>query len=288
MLTIDQIISDLNVADDSYFPRTALEDAIAQQEAITPVLLDIIKGIANDPESLEDSPAFIYSIYLLAQFRERRAYPIIVQYFGQLGLEDEALDPTGDTVTEDLDSILASVCLGDLGLIKQLIEDPEVNEYVQSAALGSLVILYNVDKLSREELISYLKTYLYRCIEEDCDPLVIAILAIICCYIHPAELYEQLTHCFDQGLCDTQMIHQADFNRHMQMDIDAVLAELKANSRFRLINNVISEMEWWACFHPETNSTKALHVSQTGNAKIGRNDPCPCDSGKKYKKCCLD
>ncbi len=22
--------------------------------------------------------------------------------------------------------------------------------------------------------------------------------------------------------------------------------------------------------------------------KIGRNDPCPCGSGKKYKKCCLD
>ena len=21
-------------------------------------------------------------------------------------------------------------------------------------------------------------------------------------------------------------------------------------------------------------------------AKIGRNDPCPCNSGKKYKKCC--
>jgi preprotein translocase subunit SecA len=22
-------------------------------------------------------------------------------------------------------------------------------------------------------------------------------------------------------------------------------------------------------------------------AKVGRNDPCPCGSGKKYKKCCL-
>ncbi len=84
-------------------------------------------------------------------------------------------------VTEDLDSILASVCHGDLSLIKQLIEDPEVNEYVQSAALGSLVILYNVDKLSREELVSYLKTYLVRCIAENCDPLVIALLAVICC-----------------------------------------------------------------------------------------------------------
>ncbi|HAO21754.1 MAG: hypothetical protein BWK80_28225 [Desulfobacteraceae bacterium IS3] len=24
-----------------------------------------------------------------------------------------------------------------------------------------------------------------------------------------------------------------------------------------------------------------------GKQKIGRNDPCPCGSGKKYKKCCL-
>jgi SEC-C motif len=24
-----------------------------------------------------------------------------------------------------------------------------------------------------------------------------------------------------------------------------------------------------------------------GSPKIGRNEPCPCGSGKKYKKCCL-
>ena len=23
-----------------------------------------------------------------------------------------------------------------------------------------------------------------------------------------------------------------------------------------------------------------------GEVKVGRNDPCPCGSGKKYKKCC--
>lgn len=31
----------------------------------------------------------------------------------------------------------------------------------------------------------------------------------------------------------------------------------------------------------QTRKTKAIH-----NDKIGRNDPCPCGSGKKYKKCC--
>lgn len=25
---------------------------------------------------------------------------------------------------------------------------------------------------------------------------------------------------------------------------------------------------------------------QRETKKIGRNDPCPCGSGKKYKKCC--
>lgn len=24
-----------------------------------------------------------------------------------------------------------------------------------------------------------------------------------------------------------------------------------------------------------------------GQSKVGRNEPCPCGSGKKYKKCCI-
>ena len=28
-------------------------------------------------------------------------------------------------------------------------------------------------------------------------------------------------------------------------------------------------------------------LSKNAHAKIGRNDPCPCGSGLKYKKCCL-
>ncbi len=30
---------------------------------------------------------------------------------------------------------------------------------------------------------------------------------------------------------------------------------------------------------------KPKPVRRTGK-KVGRNDPCPCGSGKKYKKCC--
>ena len=30
------------------------------------------------------------------------------------------------------------------------------------------------------------------------------------------------------------------------------------------------------------------YAQPVGKSKIGRNDPCPCGSGKKYKRCCLD
>jgi uncharacterized protein YecA (UPF0149 family) len=32
---------------------------------------------------------------------------------------------------------------------------------------------------------------------------------------------------------------------------------------------------------------KRLKESPKVNKKIARNDPCPCGSGKKYKRCCL-
>lgn len=37
---------------------------------------------------------------------------------------------------------------------------------------------------------------------------------------------------------------------------------------------------------PDEKDIKAKEIQQTKGATIGRNDPCPCGSGKKYKKCC--
>lgn len=33
---------------------------------------------------------------------------------------------------------------------------------------------------------------------------------------------------------------------------------------------------------------KAMHTTYKREYKIGRNEKCPCGSGKKYKNCCLD
>ncbi len=38
---------------------------------------------------------------------------------------------------------------------------------------------------------------------------------------------------------------------------------------------------------PETDQAHVRQNAVRQNAKVGRNDPCPCGSGRKYKKCCL-
>ena len=62
------------------FPREALTHAIAQREEIIPALLRVLAEAQHNIEHLieSDSMAHIYAMYLLAQFREPRAYPLIV------------------------------------------------------------------------------------------------------------------------------------------------------------------------------------------------------------------
>jgi len=41
-----------------------------------------------------------------------------------------------------------------------------------------------------------------------------------------------------------------------------------------------------ATSHPATSSSTGAKSAVPAGSKVGRNDPCPCGSGKKYKRCC--
>jgi hypothetical protein len=65
------------------------------------------------------------------------------------------MDLAGDVVTEDLGNILASVCSGDMSGMAGLAENPQVNDYVRSAALKGMVTLAAVGERTREEVMDY-------------------------------------------------------------------------------------------------------------------------------------
>lgn len=113
-MQLEEILSELE-NNTGKFPRLALERAIEEQLAITPILLTTLENFSNNPSELLDKNDYIlhiYALYLLAQFRESLAYPLIVKSFSAPG--DILMDVTGDIVTEDLGRIFASVSHGNI------------------------------------------------------------------------------------------------------------------------------------------------------------------------------
>ena len=77
----------------------------------------------------------------------------------------------------------------------------------------------------------------------------------------------------------TQVAFDIDFQRLFKQ-----MVEYKADSLYTLT-------EWNTIFTPEEQKQyyteqKKSHTIIRNEAKVGRNEPCPCGSGKKYKKCC--
>jgi hypothetical protein len=262
------------------FPREALARAIEERERIIPELLDIIKRASDNPQELDADPDYIghiYAMFLLSQFREKGAYEPIVQFFSHPG--ELSLDLTGDVVTENLDSMLASVSCGDDRLIKTLIENPEANEWVRGSALRSLVILVLTGELTRDSVIEYFGSLFREKLPR--EPSNAWDCLVACAMdLYPEELYLDIERSFQEELVDTSFVNRQNVRQALDQGMERTLARLREDRTYRLIEDTIAETEWWACFQPEKD-----YVPKK-KPKIGRNQPCPCGSGKKYKKCC--
>ena len=62
--------------------------------------------------------------------------------------------------------------------------------------------------------------------------------------------------------------------------------EIKPEFRDELLQTMIAELTHiYRYFAQHRQSAAQLPLRRQG-AKVGRNDPCPCGSGRKYKHCC--
>jgi uncharacterized protein YecA (UPF0149 family) len=263
---------------DGTFPRRALEQAIVVKEAITPELLDILEYAIERVDDIaydERYMGHLYAMYLLAQFQETRAYPLIVQFFSIPG--EVTLDVTGDLVTEALHRILASVSGGDTSLIESLIVDRDANEFVRNAAMRALLVPVARGERAREEVMP---TYqdLFRGGMEREPSVTWCGLVSCCCDLYPEEVLEDIEQAYAEGLVGEMYIDYEWVIETMARGKEEVLAELRTDATYNIIDDTIREMEWWACFD-QTEKPK-------WKRKVGRNEPCPCGSGQKYKKCC--
>ena len=304
-MTIPEILKELEPCT-GHFPMEAMKAAIEQREAITPELLHVLEMAAADPAEVaerDDYMVHVFATYLLAQFREKRAYPLLVKIVSAPG--EIPLDLFGDTVTEALDRLFASVYDGNPALLHGLVENEQVNGYVRQAAMTAFLVLENTGQVSRDAVLGYFSSLfqgkLTRTRSYAWDGLISAVADL------PApELLQEIRQAYADNLAVD--LTAPDMARIEQ---DILLQPPPRREDWTLIIDAIDEMEWWAAFElddddaspeteepddiqppepePEPAPAPTSHVAPKPfirEPKVGRNDPCPCGSGKKYKKCC--
>jgi hypothetical protein len=321
------------------FPTAAVEAAIAQREKITPALLGILEDTINRAEELiadHDYMAHLFAMYLLALFRETRAYPLTLRF---ARLPSDALDEMSDEFTTDgLGRVLASVCGGDVEELHSLVEDESVDGWARTAGLDALVTLTATGQRSREETIAYFASLFRGKLRREWSP-VWDLLVDCCVDLYPRELMADILKAYEDGCVDPGFVSFEDVERGLALGEDQVLADLAINPGRGFVEDIELEMERfldlydgrfdngegddeeegdeeddWDSeaegfdFGPEEEESTAPAfraipssapvppVSQEPRVpitpfkrtepKVGRNDPCPCGSGKKFKKCC--
>lgn len=276
-----------------YFPKEILEILILRKEEAIPELLKVLKMVGDEPVKFSKEKGYmghLYAAHLLAQFRVREAYPILVDLMSLPG--DLSYDVLGDDIVEIGGRLLASVCHGDLSLIKALAENTKADEFMRMQAITALAVLALQGELDRSSVMGYYRQLLL-------DPSVrkkpelLSLLICACCDLYPEEVYEDIKEIFKLKLNDRQIIGIDSVEKDMFAGKSAKLEASKQNIHLQFIDDTIAEMEGWFCFSETYRAYFAgrsekskLQEIVPKKPKIGRNDPCPCGSGKKYKKCC--
>lgn len=297
-MTTPEILKELELYT-GRFPEAALKAAIEQREAITPELLRELENVANNPAKWADEQnhmLHLFAMFLLAQFREKRAYPLIAKIVSAPA--DIPYKLLGDSVTEDLDKILGSVYDGDPAILEKIIENPEVDEYVRDAAISVFLILENTGQMPREQIVDYFKSLFESKLERKYS-MVWDGLACAVADLPAPELLPYVRKAYEDELVNPMFSSLEDIEK------DVLAPKQYRKERLHLIDDTIADMKSWACFHGDNEDVTLAdedspflslpfedenYVTPTPyvreGSKIGRNDPCPCGSGKKYKKCC--
>ena len=278
--------------------------AEADREAVVATFLKTIEDYADEGAEAASEPSPLFVIFhLLGGWREKAAYRPLVRL---LRCSPDALDNAlGDALTESAHVVMAAVFDGDPEPLYELILDAKADKFARSGMFDALVILAVNGDLPRAEVERFLRLCPSRL--EPAHGVVwegwqgaVAMLGL-------EDLRPIAKEAFDSGAVPPDMTEYEYFEH----DLRYALAHPEApherwDDRFALWDDTIAELSQWYRWSERDDiedapweeassegrsAFAALYPSEpmlNPNRGVGRNDPCPCGSGKKYKKCCLN
>jgi uncharacterized protein len=276
------LVDELSGAQD--LPLEAVQQAARTPDRIAGGVMRVVeKAASGDALSEREQNLLFWGVHVLGEVRDTRLYQPLLTL---LRRSTEDLDPLlGDAITGTLPRLVASVFDGDTDALLGLIADREADEFVRWNLFGALTFLTFDGRIPREVTHAFLIRFdderLARAGETTWNGWAEAIALLG---------FADLRGRYEAALAEARLLDDVcspDW-------FEAVLFDAVNNPddpgrftmhRFGYIQNAGSELD--ELLSEEDEEREPEEPIHNPLRDVGRNDPCPCGSGKKFKKCCL-
>jgi hypothetical protein len=290
MMEVNQIIEALS--DGEELPVNAIRAAQANRETMAPVFVRRIDDFLAS-EASADPQALSLMFHLLGEWREKSAYRSLAAL---LQLPGDILGSIlGISITETTHRVMVGVFDGDPEPLYAIIRNSEADEFVRAKMCQTIAMLTRRGELPRDATIAFLRDCFSQLEpKQDCYVWNGWIDAVT--WLGSTELRPLVQQVFWRKSIDPMWRSLREFEEDFQYAIDHPDAEPRYVD-LTPFGDTVAELSGRAGFEPELPRLDPPNWSLLDSLgtphheplrKVGRNDSCPCGSGKKFKKCCLN
>ena len=292
-----ELAAELNDADIE-FPEGIIREIQRRRVEMIPALIRVIENATQQVKAGESavSSAPSLALSLLIEFQAEEALDPLLASVSLPG--EGPYDLYGDLVTEMFCQIVPSLASNRLDAVLAKIRDSAIDEFVRSVLVTGISLLHDSARRTREEVLEILQTLLREAIDSADEK----IAGPVCWEIQElngTELLDLVRQAFRANIIPE------DFFGNLA-DYEARLTGHPWSPRDWTVRDTAEELARWFDFDEDADMPGGFEddrwddpedAEQLGSAvasdtirydqpHIGRNEPCPCGSGKKYKKCC--
>ena len=321
-MNLEQALQAIGNAHGNDLPVAALETVKKHWAEFYPQLEKLIDQFITDETSLTDeqNALLFFGTLFIAEFKYSQALTKCLTLFSR---NDSFLTPLekvfGDALTELTPTIFYNVANGKTQALSDYIVAGHQAMYCKASAMEAVFAQYEVGTIDLNELTAHVTHWLttFLAMPSTINSFLLSALANYCIDYQLDNFKDKFVGLADKNLFDDDRFSQEEvvewnnrFARKLiasdiiQPNFDAIetltewaedeISSLEDNSLEGLLpddtgafdalmgdGGLLSDI----LYDEQTILDNSVPVSSLPT--VGRNEPCPCGSGKKYKKCCL-
>jgi hypothetical protein len=284
------------VATEPKLPDFAVGICTLRIEEAAPKLHAVLLRAADGRELSDDESLLLFrGLHIQGGARDREACQPLLRLLRRPFDEVDAL--LGDAVTESLAKIVTGVFDDDIDALLALIIDGSIDGFIREALFGAATFLTWERRIERERFREFLVRFHEERPAEDGDQAWAGWLQAIS-LLGLRDLVPLVDGAFREDRMPEEWIDRPQFDEDLAEaerapdDIDRF-----TQNNLGYIEDVLVSLDWTRgtedVFDEDGEEAPWSDIAYPNEPvrnpwrHVGRNDPCPCGSGKKAKKCCL-